>query len=209
MLIGIISHWLLPTQNVLCKSVNLQEIDMAGDVVVKSIGSYCPETVLIHSAFLLAHKEAEKSLSEMEKGGRSKVAQIVSETIREVTSANFEPFGHELLQTEIKELEFQIHSWIFTSFLNDIGLVAVDQDDSAEEDFFHSFPPLPPFGVEFYLELVHEIGWQKYLVEVGDRFIPCNSYFKLRVMNSSSVLNSGVKKHNGDIFVQSDANIIS
>ncbi|KAK2553229.1 Gem-associated protein 4 [Acropora cervicornis] len=138
---------------------------MAGDVVVKSSVSYCPETVLIHSAFLLAHKEAEKSLSEMEKGGSSKVAQIVSETIREVTSANFEPVGHELLQTEIKELEFQIHSWIFTSFLNDIGLVAIDQDDLAEEDFFHSFPPLPPFGVEFYLELVHEIGWQKYLVE--------------------------------------------
>ena len=178
-------------------------------MLVKSIVSYCPETVLIHGAFLLAHKEAEKSLSKMEKGGSSKVAQIVSETIREVTSANFEPVGHELLQTEIKELEFQIHSWIFTSFLKDIGLVAIDQDDFAEEDFFHSFPPLPPFGVEFYLELVHEIGWQKYLVEVSGRFIPCNSYFKLRVMKSSSVLNSGVKKHNEDIFVQSDANIIS
>lgn len=163
------------------------------DVDVKSIMSYCPETVLIHGAFLLAHKEAEKNLSEMEKGGSSKVAQIVSQTIREVTSANFEPVGHELLQKEIKELEFQIHSWIFTSFLNGIGLV--DQDDFLEEDFFHSFPPLPPFGVEFYLELVHEIGWQKYLVEVSGKLIPCNSYFKLRVMNTSSVLNSGVKKH--------------
>lgn len=150
---------------------------MASEVTVKSIMSYCPETVLIHGAFLLANKEAKKGLSEMEKGDGSKVARIVSETIREVTSAKFEPVGHNLLQTEINELEFQIHSWVFTSFLNGIGLV--DQDDFPEDDFFHSFPPLPQFGVEFYLELVHKMGWQKYLVEV----IPVDSFYAILIVN--------------------------
>lgn len=47
--------------------------------------NYCPETVLVHSAFLLADKEAGQSLNGAEKGKCGRLVHIVSATIREIT----------------------------------------------------------------------------------------------------------------------------
>ncbi|XP_068734665.1 uncharacterized protein [Montipora capricornis] len=130
-----------------------------------SMISYCPETVLVHCAFLLADKEAGLGLAKVEKGNCRQVILIVSDSIREITARNLQADGHvhKLHQTKIKQLEFQIHSWVFSSFLKGIGFL--DPDNLPEDDCFHCLPPLPPFNVEFYLDLLHEMGWEELLVE--------------------------------------------
>ena len=126
--------------------------------------NYCPETVLVHSAFVLADKESGKNLNRVEKGECSRAVQLVSETIREVINEAPQADTRKLLQVEVRELEFKIHSWVFASLLK--GYIGFDVGESPEEDYFHSFPPLPQFGVSFYLELVHDLGWGELLVEV-------------------------------------------
>ena len=126
--------------------------------------NYCPETVLVHCAFLLADKEAGQSLIGAEKGNCRRVVQIVSEAIREVTREAIQDNTRKLLQVEMKELEFKIHSWVFTSLLKCYGVFG--PGESPEEDYFDSFPPLPQFDINFYLQLVHEVGWGDLLVEV-------------------------------------------
>lgn len=126
--------------------------------------NYCPETVVVHTAFLLADKAAVRGLNELEKGKCSEAIQIVSGAIREITQKS--PFGekNKLLQIEVTELEFKIHSWVFYSLFRRYG--GFEFGESPEEDYFDSFPPLPQIGVSFYLELVHEVGWNELLVEV-------------------------------------------
>ena len=125
---------------------------------------YCPETVLVQCAFLLADKEAGQSLIGAEKGNCRRVVQIVSEAIREVTKEAIQDNTRKLFQVEIKEIEFKIHSWVFTSLLKCYGIFG--PGESPEEDYFDSFPPLPQFDIKFYLQLVHEVGWGDLLVEV-------------------------------------------
>lgn len=124
--------------------------------------NYCPETVIVHSAFFLA--ESLQSLTKLEKGKGTKAVQIVSKAIKEVTGELLVDDKGRLPQVEVRRLEFKIHSWIFASLLKAYG--GLKFDDSREEDYFDSFPPLPGMGVEFYLELLQEVGWNELLVEV-------------------------------------------
>lgn len=126
--------------------------------------NYCPETVVVHTAFLLADKEAVRGLNELQKDKCSKAIQIVSEAIREMTQKSHLDEENKLLQAEATELEFKIHSWVFSSLFRRYGGFA--SGESPGEDYFDSFPPLPQIGVSFYLELVHEVGWTELLVEV-------------------------------------------
>lgn len=126
--------------------------------------NYCPETVLVHCAFLLAHNEAGQSLVGMEKCTCSQVVRIVSETVREVTTQTRQTDCRKFLDAETKGLEFKIHFWVFTSLLKSYD--TLDPGESPEEDYLDSFPPLPPFDINFYVSLVHEIGWADLLVEV-------------------------------------------
>ena len=126
--------------------------------------NYCPETVLVHTAFLLADKEAGQGLNELQKDKYSKAIQIVSEALREITQKSPLDEKNNLHQVEPTELEFKIHSWVFYSLFRRYG--GFEFGESAEEDYFDSFPPLPQIGVSFYLELVHEVGWSELLVEV-------------------------------------------
>ena len=82
--------------------------------------NYCPETVLVHGAFLLADKEAGQSLIGAEKGNCRRVIQIVSEAIREITREAIQDNARKLLQVEMEEFEFKIHSWVFTSFVKEL-----------------------------------------------------------------------------------------
>ena len=127
--------------------------------------NYCPETVIVHSSFLLADKKAAKSLSSADKRTCCELAQIVSGTIREVTR---ELLGEETckrLDVEVRGLEFKLHSWIFSSLLSRYQQNKVD--GSIEEHYFDSLPPLPRFGISFYLEVVKELQWENLLVEVS------------------------------------------
>lgn len=126
--------------------------------------NYCPETVVVHTAFLLAEREAVRGLDELEKGKCSKAIQIVSEAIREMTQKSPLDEKNNLHQMEATELEFKIHSWVFSSLFRRYG--GLEFGDSPEEDYYDSFPPLPQIGVSFYLELVQEVGWSELLVEV-------------------------------------------
>lgn len=130
--------------------------------------NYCPETVLVHSAFLLADKEAGQSLNGAEKGKCGRLVHIVSATIREITREALRADTRKLLLGEVRQLEFKIHSWLFASLLK--SYYSLDLDDSPEEDYFDSFPPLPQFGINFYLELVQDMEWSELLVEVGERY---------------------------------------
>ena len=125
--------------------------------------NYCPETVLVHSAFLLA--ESVQKLDEIEKDKCSQVVKIVTGTVREITREVLRENTRKLRQIEVREIEFKIHSWLFYSLLkrsdcHDLG------ESLEEEDYFDSFPPLPQFGINFYLELVQELEWGELLVEV-------------------------------------------
>ena len=127
--------------------------------------NYCPETVLVHSAFLLA--ETVKKLDEIEKDKCSQVVKIVTGTVREITREVLHENTRKLRQIEVREIEFKIHSWVFYSLLkrsdcHDLG------KSLEEEDYFDSFPPLPQFGINFYLELVQELEWGELLVEVRE-----------------------------------------
>ncbi|KAJ7339439.1 hypothetical protein OS493_005837 [Desmophyllum pertusum] len=127
--------------------------------------NYCPETVLVHSAFLLANNVAARSLNELERGKCSQAVQIISGAIREITQESL--LGEKLLQVEVRQLEFKIHSWLFSSLFSSYG--GLECGELSEEEYFDSFPPLPQIGVGFYLELVQEVGWSELLVEVcGD-----------------------------------------
>lgn len=126
--------------------------------------NYCPETIVIHTAFLLADKEAVQGLNELEKGKCSKAIQIVSEAIREITQKSPLDEKNNLHQVKATELEFKIHSWVFSSLFRRYG--DLEFGESTEEDYLDSFPPLPQFGVNFYVELVQKVGWSKLLVEV-------------------------------------------
>ena len=130
--------------------------------------NYCPETVLIHCAFLLADKKAVQGLNEQEKDKCSKAVQVVSGAIREITQRLLVDEKHELLQVEVRELEFKIHSWVFYSLFRRYG--GFGFSESPEEEYFDSFPPLPQIGVGFYLELVQEVEWSELLVEVCKQF---------------------------------------
>ena len=127
--------------------------------------NYCPETVLVHSAFLLA--ETVQKLDEIEKDKCSQVVKIVTGTVREITREVLHENTRKLRQIEVREIEFKIHSWVFYSLLkrsdcHDLG------ESLEEEDYFDSFPPLPQFGINFYLELVQELEWGELLVEVRE-----------------------------------------
>ena len=124
--------------------------------------NYCPETVLVHSAFLLANNVAARSLNELERGKCSQAVQIISGAIREITQESL--LGEKLLQVEVRQLEFKIHSWLFSSLFSSYG--GLECGELSEEEYFDSFPPLPQIGVGFYLELVQEVGWSELLVEV-------------------------------------------
>ncbi|KAL9988358.1 hypothetical protein ACROYT_G002795 [Oculina patagonica] len=144
--------------------------------------NYCPETVLVHSAFLLAHNEAVRGLNELVKGECSKALQVVSGAIREITQGALVDEKHELLQVEIRELEFKIHSWVFYSLFRSYG--GFGFSESAEEEYFDSFPPLPKIGVRFYVELVQEVEWSDLLVEC---------LYALGVENITSLLEDVIK----------------
>ena len=126
--------------------------------------NYCPETVVVHTAFLLADREAVRGLNELEKGKCSKAIQIVSEAIREITQKSPLDEKNNVHQVKATELEFKIHSWVFSSLFRKYG--GLEVGESPEEDYLDSFPPLPQIGVNFYLGLVQEEGWNKLLVEV-------------------------------------------
>lgn len=123
--------------------------------------NYCPETVIVHSAFLLA--ESLQSLTKLEKGKGTRAVQIVSRAIKEITGELLVDDKGRLLPVEVRTLEFKIHSWIFASLLKAYG--GLKFDDSREEEYFDSFPPLPGMGVGFYLELLQDVGWNELLVE--------------------------------------------
>ena len=126
--------------------------------------NYCPETVVVHTAFLLADREAVRGLIELEKNKCSKAIQIVSEAIREITQRSPLDEKNNLHQGKAAELEFKIHSWVFSSLFRRYG--GFEFGESPGEDYFDSFPPLPQIGASFYLELVQEMGWNELLVEV-------------------------------------------
>ena len=126
--------------------------------------NYCPETVVVHTAFLLADREAVRGLNELEKGKCSKAIQIVSEAVREITQKSpLDEKSNSVHQVKATELEFKIHYWVFSFLVRRYGNL---DGESPGEDYLDSFPPLPQFGVNFYLGLVHEVGWSKLLVEV-------------------------------------------
>ena len=138
--------------------------------------NYCPETVLVHSAFLLA--ETVQKLDEIEKDKCSQVVKIVTGTVREITREVLHENTRKLRQIEVREIEFKIHSWVFYSLLkrsdcHDLG------ESLDEEDFFDSFPPLPQFGINFYLELVQELEWGELLVEVSENSIKYPNIFQV------------------------------
>ena len=127
--------------------------------------NYCPETVLVHSAFLLA--ETVQKLDEIEKDKCSQVVKIVTGTVREITREVLHENTRKLRQIEVREIEFKIHSWVFYSLLKTSDYH--DRGESLEEDdYFDSFPPLPQFGINFYVELVQELEWGELLVEVRE-----------------------------------------
>lgn len=128
--------------------------------------NYCQETVLVHSAFLLA--QSEQSLTELEKGKCSRAAHIVSRAVKEITEELLVDDKGRLLQVEVRGLEFKIHSWVFASLFRGYG--GLKFADSREADYFDSFPPLPQMGAGFYLELLQEVGWSQLLVEVSLKF---------------------------------------
>lgn len=130
--------------------------------------NYCPETVLVHAAFLLADNDAVKGLNESQKGKCCRAVQVVSGSIREITQGSLGlDEKNEVHQVEVRQLEFKIHSWIFNSLCKRyVSSESSDNEESPEDEYLDSFPPLPQIGVGFYLELVQEVGWSELLVEV-------------------------------------------
>ena len=130
--------------------------------------NYCPETVLVHTAFLLADNEVVQGLNESQKGKYCRAVQVVSGAIREITQGSLDlDEENEVHQVEVRQLEFKIHSWVFHSLCKGyVSSESSDHEESPEYEYLDSFPPLPQFGVRFYLELVQEVGWSELLVEV-------------------------------------------
>lgn len=122
---------------------------------------YCPETVVVQSAFFLGEKLANL---EDKTDKLFPAVDVVEKAIVEVTRGLSIHGDQEfqLLPIEKQALHCKLHFWLYKTWCKSINSGHPDDDD----DDLDGFPTLPRFGTRMYVSIVHHMQWEQLLIEV-------------------------------------------
>ena len=121
---------------------------MADGRQLSALKPYCPETVVLHSAFALVEREAAIPLADIDSRSSKDLVRILGHAYDEIDASH-------------QKLGRHVHGWIFSELCRN-GSQYFDE----EADKFKEFPPLPRFSCAFYLELVKRLQWGDLMQEV-------------------------------------------
>lgn len=124
--------------------------------------NYCPETVLIQSAFFLGAKLTnldEKTDSVLQAVEVIKAA--IHEVSRGLALSGEQDFSLRLVEKQA--VHCKVHFWLYKTWFKNINIEQCNDDG---DDDLDDFPILPKFSTKVYIAIIEQMQWEQLLVEV-------------------------------------------
>ncbi|XP_032220052.2 uncharacterized protein LOC5519400 [Nematostella vectensis] len=117
---------------------------------------YCPETVLVQSAFVFASRKQD--LAKVSRGCTSQIRDVIANTVNEVSNGlSYNGSKRTLLPAELSALHFKLHAWIYSIWKSQYGIPC--------SRYFSEFPQLPSYNTACYVAVVKAVHWENLMIE--------------------------------------------